>query len=309
MRRLRAALLVIIAGVLTFGVVFGVLQAVTRSQPAPVAAIVVATRVPVPTDVQVVARATDSLARGLVAGSVAIGVPSVGSEALLQGLQSGDRLDVLVSLPSPDDSRPVTAVVVRGATVARPATATDPLLLEVSTADALILAHLALGETHLSFVVWARAGSPSVQPPLDERTARAALGLPALAVSTSRPTPLATPIVPTPQPTSAPTATPASDTYTVQVGESFDSIASRLVIDPGALWWVNRADLDPLAPLVAGTRLQLPAVPGFLYQVQPGDTWDSVAVTFGRSTLALRQHNDLPVEADLSPGSLMFIPR
>jgi len=52
----------------------------------------------------------------------------------------------------------------------------------VSGPDAIVLAHLVLGGTHLAFTVWPDGGNPPRQQPLDEQTARALLGLPALFV-------------------------------------------------------------------------------------------------------------------------------
>jgi LysM repeat protein len=314
MRSFRPTLVIVCAGLLTFGVVFALLQ-LTRSEAVPAQAVTVVTAALPPTQVQPVPRATDSLAGLLAVGHVAVGVPSTGSEPLLQNVEPGDRLDVTAVLPSPDDTRPVTAVVVSGATVLRPSTASDPLLLDVSSQDALVLAHLVLGDTRLTFVVWSKAGGPASEQTMDERTARSVLGLPTFAMSTLLPT--ATPALapaPAPAPTPAPptpTAAPApiAATYTVQAGESMDSVAARLDVDPGALWWTNRTELDPLAPLVAGTRLRLPLVAGFLHEIQPGDSWDSLATIFGVSSSTLRQRNDMPDNGSLPAVGLVFIPR
>src|SRR4030088_449907 len=126
MLRLRAALVIIGAGGLTFGVVFTLLQ-VSRSEAAP-GQLVIA---PTPS-VVLRALAKDSLAGKMEAGTVAIGVPITGSDVLLRDVQAGDRLDVLASLPAPADGRPVTAIVVRGATVLVAAAPTDPLLLPIA---------------------------------------------------------------------------------------------------------------------------------------------------------------------------------
>ena len=109
-------------------------------------------------------------------------------------------------------------------------------------------------------------------------------------------------------PTLAPTATPRPETYVVQAGESLYSVASRLDVNPGALWWANRALVDPTVPLVAGTNLRVPLSAGFLYQVQPGDTWDSVAATFGMPASDLWLRNELPENASLVSGMLLLIP-
>jgi LysM repeat protein len=299
MRSYRAGLATIGAGLLTFAFVFTIMQ-VSRSQAAPELIVIVPTPAALP-----VSPDSDSLAVSMAASHMAVGVPSTGSESLLLGAQPGDRLDVLASLPSPEDARPMTVVVVSGATVLRPATSTNPLLLDVSSSDAMVLAHLVLSGTHLAYTVWPAGGSPPRQQSLDERTARALLDLPPLLSLSQVP---ATPEPATPVPPT-PTATPRPETYTVQAGESLYSVASRLGVDAGALWWANRSLVDPTVPLVAGTSLQVPLFAGFLYQVQSGDTWDSVSTTFGMPASDLWHRNELPEDAPLVSGMLLFIPR
>src|SRR5260370_14306964 len=94
---IRAVLVIACAGLLTFGVVFTLLQ-VTRSEAAPGQPVVVSTPTLAPGVL-----AKDSLAVKMAAGRIAIGVPITGSERLLRDVQPGDRLDVLASLPSPGD--------------------------------------------------------------------------------------------------------------------------------------------------------------------------------------------------------------
>jgi LysM repeat protein len=48
---------------------------------------------------------------------------------------------------------------------------------------------------------------------------------------------------------------------------------------------------------------------GFLYQVQPNDTWNGIAVLFGVSADELRRWNEAIGQDDPAPGSLVFIPR
>ncbi|HEV7663385.1 MAG TPA: LysM domain-containing protein [Chloroflexota bacterium] len=260
MQLYRAALVVISAGLLTFGVVFTVLQ-VTRSEAAPgqVAAITPAAEPAV-----TVPRQADSVAPMVARGRAIVGVPIGGSEALLRDVQQGDRLDVLASVPSAADGRPITAVLVRGATVVRPALSSDPLLIDVSSADAIVLAHLVLGGTHLGYAVWpAGGGTPSPQQPLDERTARALLGLAPSPEPTVPPAPAAA----TPAPTPVPLATAV-----------------------------------PSPPALAPTS-------GFIYQVQPGETWDSVANSFNMSADDLRRWNEAAPDVTLTPGTILFVPR
>jgi LysM repeat protein len=177
------------------------------------------------------------------------------------------------------------------------------LLLEVSSPEAIELAHLVLGGTQLAYTVWpAGAGPPPTQQPLDERNARALLGLPAVS------TPSQLTSLPATQ-TPAPAETPRPQTYSVQAGESLYGVATRLGVDAGALWWANRSLVDPTVPLVAGTILQVPLFTGFLYQVQPGDTWDSVAAIFGVAAADLVRRNELPESATLVSGMLLIVPR
>jgi hypothetical protein len=266
MPRLRAGLVVICAGILTFGVVFTLLQ-VSRSEAAP-GQLVIA---PTPT-VVLRALAKDSLAGKIGTGTVAIGVPITGSDVLLRDVQAGDRLDVLASLPAPADGRPVTAIVVRGATVLVPATPTDPLLLQMSTPDAMAVAHLVLGGTRLGYIVWsANGGSPPQSQPLDERTARSLLGLAPTANQTE---PLASP---SPSPTTA------------------------------AVVQVIPTQVPPATP--APSSSAPPRFGGFLYQTQPGDSWESVATTFGLSVIELKHWNETSGDQDLAPRTLLFIPR
>jgi hypothetical protein len=265
MLRIRAGLVIFCAGVLTFGVVFTLLQ-VTRSEAAP-GQLAVA---PTPT---LVARplAKDSVAGKIVAETIAIGVPITGSEVLLRDVHAGDRLDVLASLPAPGDGRPVTAVVVSGATVVVPASGSDPLLLEMSAPDGMAVAHLVLGGTRLGYIVWsATGGSQPESQLLDERTARSLLGL----------APTVNQLEPQPSPAPSPTA------------------AAPVVVPTPAS-----------TPTLAAPPSALPRFGGFLYQTQPGDTWESIATTFGMSVLELKHWNETSGDQDLAPRTLLFIPR
>ncbi len=228
MPRVRAGLVIVCAGVLTFGVVFTLLQ-VTRSEAAPGQLVLVPTPTLVPRGL-----AKDSLAPRVVAGTIAIGVPITGSEVLLRDVQAGDRLDVLASLPAPGDGRPITAVVVRGATVLVPASASDPLLLEMSVPDGMAVAHLVLGGTRLGYIVWSANGaSPPESQPLDERTARALLGL---APPASQVEPQASP---------SPTAVALVQVIPGAAGvpdASPDGHARRAILSAAAVRWISVSD-------------------------------------------------------------------
>jgi hypothetical protein len=247
----RAAFVILAIGVITFGAVFSLLEfSLSRAEPAEVREAEVLAVTPTP-----LLAAPDSLAPRLRDGRLAVGVPVAGSEPLLRDVQPGDRLDVVASLPAP----PVTAVVVRGATVLRPPNATDPLVLDVSAADAIALAHLTLSGTHLGFVLWPADAVAS--PESDLETAQS------LGVS--------------PTPTSAPPVVP--------------SVVPTL--------------LPPTRAPPALPTLPPATVSGFLYQVQPGDSWSSIAATFGMSTPEVLRWNEVAANEDPVPGRLVFIPR
>lgn len=259
MARSRAALVILGVGLLTFSIVFSLLQLTRSGATAGQAA-----SAPAPD----LLRDNSSPGSMVAAGTTVVGVPTTGSELLLRDVQPGDRLDVLASLASPRDNRPVTAVIVRGATVLVPATSSDPLLLQVSPPDALALAHLLLGGTRLGYVVWSANGAiPPETQPLDEQAARALLGL----APTASQQPEASPS-PTTPPVAQPTLTPLP-------------IATPSAPSSGA-----------------------PRAGGFLYQVQDGDTWESIAATFSLSVAEVKHWNETSADQDLAPRTLLFIP-
>jgi LysM repeat protein len=243
----RAALVVVCVGLLTFGVVYTLLE-VSRSSAAPNDVVIVVTPTPL-----AIARPTDAVS--VDAGQRVVAVPIMGSESLLRGVHPGDRLDILASLSSPDDGRPITSVIVRGATVVRPPSASDSVLLQVSPLDAIALAHLVLGGTRLGFTVWPQNASPPAPQAIDERTARTLLGLAPLATPAPPPAPTAGA-----RPAPPATATPVLETvvgafiYQTQAGDTWDSVAATFKLTPTELrQWnsaASNANLDPGALLI-----------------------------------------------------------
>jgi Tfp pilus assembly protein FimV len=261
--RPNSALAIVVVGVLTFGVVFTLLE-FSPSAAAPGAGS--ATEQPAATPGFVTA--PDSLEPRVAPDNLAIGVPTAGYEVLLRDVLPGDRLDIVASLTAGQSSQPLTAVLVRGATVLSPPGPGEPLVVEVPAADAVMLAHVVLRGTHLGYILWPAGGSLPAAPAstIDERTARDALGLSAPTSVAAAPTVPATPSVPTA--TSLPVGT----------------------------------------PLPVETPQARPAS-GFLYQVQPNDTWDGIAATFGLSVDQVLQWNEATRDTNPTPGSLVFIPR
>ena len=240
--RPSAALGIVVVGVLTFGVVFALLEfSSSAAAPSPASP----TELPGSTPTSVTA--PDSLEPRLASENLAIGVPTAGYEVLLRDVQPGDRLDVVASLTTPQSGKAVTAVLVRGATVVRPPGPSDPLLVQVAAGDALMLAHVMLRGTHLGYVLWPAGTSlpAAPAPAIDDRTAREALGL-----NTPTSVPAATLTVPVSTPTPAPTAParPASGfLYQVQSDDTWDSIAATfgLSVDQLRQWNESTADSAP----------------------------------------------------------------
>jgi LysM repeat protein len=241
------------AGLLTFvGIYVGLQVAMRPPEIVPVAPPTLTTD-----------RAVDSITPRIGAGLVAVALP-FGTEPVLREVLPGARVNVLASVTEPGRTRVLSTVIARGATVVQAASMTTPVLVEVEPADAVVLAHLMLGGAPLSVAVWPGDTAPPEELPLDSRSARALLGLPARPTAT--PVPTAT-LVPTPIPptsTPVPRATPApppsgplADRYVVQPGESLTSIASQLGVDLARLKAAN-PNLPDTEPLKTGMQLVVP---------------------------------------------------
>ncbi|GAC1317548.1 MAG: hypothetical protein NVSMB2_11430 [Chloroflexota bacterium] len=262
MREGRALAIIVLVGLVTFFAMYAVLQ--TSRLDAAVSVQEPASEVNSPANSRD-GRAAGSFAAALPAGSTLVGIPPTGLEPLLRDAQTGDRLDVVVSMTGGQGSGPLTAVAVRGATVVRAPSGNDPLLVQVPSSDAIVLAHLVLGGQRLVYVVWPANGKvPPPAPAVDVRTVRQVLGLEPTTVM-----PTVAPVASATAPVAA-TPTPVAVTTAAAVG----AVTS-----------------------------------GFIYQVQPGDTWVSLANTFGFAPQELRRWNDAPDDTPLVPGTLVIVPR
>lgn len=92
-------------------------------------------------------------------------------------------------------------------------------------------------------------------------------------------------------------------TYTVQDGESMDSIAAKYGITTDQIRWSNGLKNTNLS---AGTVLYLPKEPGIVYTVKSDDTVESIASKYGSNVAEITIFNDLDVDG-LSEGSKIFI--
>jgi len=131
-------------------------------------------------------------------------------------------------------------------------------------------------------------------------------------VTIAGPTPPAgtgTPVVPTPSP-----APPPMDTlgfcYRVQYGDTLSGIAWRFGVSWQDLAYVNKVGMGYF--VIAGQGLFIPAGPitdgPNVYEVQGGDTLNSVAYQCGLTTFTLARANGLNLDESLSPGQILMIP-
>lgn len=98
--------------------------------------------------------------------------------------------------------------------------------------------------------------------------------------------------------------------YKVENGDSLQSIADKFKVTKDTIKWANTGKIDYYSEKVnVGDTLQIPEVPGVLYQVKDGDTLDSViSKTSGdRATVIDVNQLDSP-EYKLAVGSNLLIP-
>ena len=91
--------------------------------------------------------------------------------------------------------------------------------------------------------------------------------------------------------------------YTVQDGESMESIANKYGITTDQIRWSNGLKNTNLS---AGTTLYIPKQPGIIYTVKSGDTVESIASKYGSNVAEITIFNDLDV-TELVEGSKIFI--
>jgi murein DD-endopeptidase MepM/ murein hydrolase activator NlpD len=83
----------------------------------------------------------------------------------------------------------------------------------------------------------------------------------------------------TPSPTTA--SLPAYFTYTIQPGDTVDSIASAYGINPDYIIWNNPLTSSDPDTLLVGATLVVPSTNGLVYNVTLGDNLNSIAATYG----------------------------
>ena len=115
------------------------------------------------------------------------------------------------------------------------------------------------------------------------------------------------------QPVDTPDATAAPQvgyfTYTVQPGDTLDSIANAYGIDPAYMSFNNPEISDPDSLIIGGTLL-IPATNGLVYHVTLGDTLNGIADAYGIDTNSIVSYapNGLRSPDDVVEGAILVLP-
>lgn len=94
--------------------------------------------------------------------------------------------------------------------------------------------------------------------------------------------------------------------YSVQPGDTIDSIAAAFNISSNTLLWAN--DLSRGAALKVGQTLVVPPVSGVIYAVRSGDTISDMAKTYKAKADDIIAFNNLSGEGDIFIGDVLIIP-
>lgn len=96
--------------------------------------------------------------------------------------------------------------------------------------------------------------------------------------------------------------------YTVQTGDTLDSIAEQFGIAAYTVFWQN--GLHSPSELSVGMQLELPPISGVPHVVQPGETLESIADWYGvrAGNIVGYPANELHHPYELIPGQEIFVP-
>jgi len=95
--------------------------------------------------------------------------------------------------------------------------------------------------------------------------------------------------------------------YTVQSGDTLQSIAARNGLQPATLIAIN--DVDDPDVLQPGRTLVVPASDGLVHVVEPGETLRDIAAEYGLDVATLVDANNLSDPDQIAVGLRLFIPR
>jgi len=111
------------------------------------------------------------------------------------------------------------------------------------------------------------------------------------------------------KPVSIPSSAPASHqafTYTVQAGDTLDSIAAKYNVTVSQIRWSN-SNLFTNDAISTGDQLVIPPIAGVVVTVKAGDTIESIASTYGVDSQTIYDFNRLRTP-HLTAGSLLVVP-
>lgn len=170
-RPLGQAGLALGVGLAVFALSYSLLGAARSARERPVTA--------EPAELVAAGTGGDSAAQRITPGRVALAAPVSRPDPLVSELRPGDRILVMAAIPGNPGEGSRAAVVVREAIVLTgPGTVSaSSLLLEVSSDEAMVLAHLIQSGTRLTYALWPAVGVLQIPPAVDPATARARLGL------------------------------------------------------------------------------------------------------------------------------------
>jgi len=93
--------------------------------------------------------------------------------------------------------------------------------------------------------------------------------------------------------------------YTVILGDTVDTLATKFSISKDTIKWANNLTSDALEP---GKVLQMLPVDGVLYTVKSGDTLQSIAQKYSVDQARIVLYNDLDEAANLVVGARIILP-
>ncbi|MCY4071319.1 MAG: LysM peptidoglycan-binding domain-containing protein [Chloroflexi bacterium] len=96
--------------------------------------------------------------------------------------------------------------------------------------------------------------------------------------------------------------------YTVQTGDSFESIAAHFQVSIEALLEHNNLSGDEFLPRGRILRIPAPEIQLLSHQVGPDDSIRSIATRFGVAVADLMSVNNIQQESHLTPGQTIYLP-
>ena len=107
-----------------------------------------------------------------------------------------------------------------------------------------------------------------------------------------------------PQIVQATTASRAITDYTVQPGDTTDSLAAKFGISKDTIKWANNLTSDNLT---VGNTIQILPRDGVVYTAKAGDTAESIAAKYGADASVITTYNDLEISG-VTEGLRVVVP-